>query len=90
MKAVTSNRLLTALFGFALAAIPQTASACAACFGKDDGPMARGMNMGIFTLLVVVGLVLTGIAAVGIFFAVRCARLEKAAAAATSAPPLER
>ncbi len=90
MKAAISNRSLTVLLGLAFVVIPQAASACAACFGKDDGPMARGMNMGIFTLLVVVGLVLTGIAAVGVFFAVRCSRLEKAAAAAAGASPLER
>jgi mannose/fructose/N-acetylgalactosamine-specific phosphotransferase system component IIC len=90
VKAAIPKRFLTALLGLAFVAMPQVASACAACFGKDDGPMARGMNMGIFTLLIVVGLVLTGIAAVGIFFAVRCSRLEKAAAAAASAPPLER
>jgi heme/copper-type cytochrome/quinol oxidase subunit 2 len=90
VKATISNRVQAALLGFAFVAVPQAASACAACFGKDDGPMARGMNMGIFTLLVVVGLVLSGIAAVGIFFAVRCSRLEKATAAAASAPPPER
>ena len=38
--------------------------------------MAHGMNMGIFTLLVVITLVLLGIASVGIFFARRTARLQ--------------
>ena len=30
------------------------AIACTACFGQSDSPMAKGMNMGIFTLLLVI------------------------------------
>lgn len=30
------------------------ASACAACFGRSDSPLAKGMNWGIITLLVFV------------------------------------
>ena len=40
----------------------QSASACATCFGESDAPMAEGMNAGIFTLLIVVGGTLAGIA----------------------------
>jgi len=29
-------------------------SACAACFGRSDSPLAQGMNWGIITLLVFV------------------------------------
>lgn len=42
------------------------ASACAACFGKNDGKLAQGMNAGIFALLGVIGGVLFAIA--GFFF----------------------
>jgi hypothetical protein len=35
--------------------------ACAACYGQSDSPLARGMNWGIFTLLGMIGFVLTGI-----------------------------
>ncbi len=42
------------------------ASACAACFGKNDGKLAQGMNAGIFTLLGIIGGVLFAIA--GFFF----------------------
>lgn len=36
--------------------------ACAACFGQSDSSMAKGMNMGIFTLLLVITCVLASIA----------------------------
>jgi hypothetical protein len=58
-------RLLVAGLGSGAAALPQTASACAACFGKSDSKMAQGMNMGIFSLLIVVVLMQV---AVGSFF----------------------
>ena len=67
----------------AIVFLPEVASACAACYGQSDDPMARGMNMGIFTLLFVVVGVLSGIAGVGIFFAVRSARLARAGISAT-------
>jgi len=66
---------LGALAGAAL--LPQPVLACAACFGQSDGPMARGMNMGILSLLLVVLFVLSGIAAFGIFLARRAARFAQ-------------
>ncbi|MGB0579912.1 MAG: hypothetical protein ACPGVU_09450 [Limisphaerales bacterium] len=51
------TRLLVALV---LLSLSPAAQACAACFGKNDGPLAKGMNAGIFTLLGIVGLVLAG------------------------------
>jgi hypothetical protein len=59
-----------------LAAMPSSALACSACFGRSDDAMARGMNMGIFALLMVILLVLTGIAAFAIFLAMRSARMK--------------
>jgi len=44
---------------------PESASACATCYGASDSPLAQGMNWGILTLLVVVFSVLSGI--VGFF-----------------------
>jgi heme/copper-type cytochrome/quinol oxidase subunit 2 len=67
--------------------LPATASACASCFGQSDSPMAKGMNAGIFALLLVITSVLLGVA---IFFAYllrRAARLS-AAATAQAADPL--
>ncbi len=41
--------------------------ACAACAGASDSDLAKGMNWGIFTLLIVVTCVLGGIAAFFIY-----------------------
>src|SRR5436190_24144212 len=57
-----------------LAVLPTPVWACAACFGKSDDAMARGMNMGIFSLLIVVLFVLSGIGAFAIFLMRRAAR----------------
>ncbi len=57
---------------------PVTASACVACFGPSDDSMAKGMYMGVFTLLAVVTAVLVGIAGVGVFIVRRTARLAQA------------
>ena len=62
----------------ALAAIfmlEQNAAACATCFGESDAPMADGMNAGIFTLLIVVGGTLAGIAGFFIYIIRRGARM---------------
>ncbi len=55
--------------------LEQSANACATCFGESDAPMAEGMNAGIFTLLIVVGGTLTGIAGFFIFIIRRSMRL---------------
>ena len=65
MKRQRVRRILIAGLALGSAALPQTASACAACFGKSDSKMAQGMNMGIFSLLAVVVFMQ---AAVGAFF----------------------
>jgi hypothetical protein len=67
--------LLKTIFALALLGIASRASACAVCGGQSDAPMARGMTLGILFLLVVVGGVLGGITAVGVFFARRAAAL---------------
>src|SRR5436190_1076165 len=54
-----------------LAIWPASVHACAACFGKSDSAMAKGMNMGIFALLGFIGCVLGGIVGVGVYFAMR-------------------
>ena len=62
MKSASPYRRICGLAGLALAALPNTVWACAACYGQSDSPMAQGMNWGIMTLLVVIGCVLAGIA----------------------------
>jgi len=69
-----------------LALHSHSALACAACFGGGsgvDGPLASGLNWGIFTLLAVVVCVLGGIASFAIFLARRAAAI--AAASTTTA-----
>ncbi len=66
------NRFATILLATALGAVfAPVASACPACFGKTDSPLADGMNAGIFSLLFVVVLVLGGVAAFFIHLARR-------------------
>lgn len=55
--------------------------ACAACYGKSDGPLAQGMNWGIFSLLVVVVGVLGSIGGFFIYLARKSAAVSAAAAA---------
>jgi hypothetical protein len=43
--------LLTVL----ILAAPRAASACPVCFGQNDSPLAKAMNMGILFMLLVVG-----------------------------------
>jgi hypothetical protein len=52
--------------------------ACATCFGSSDSKMAEGMNMGIVTLLAVVGVMLTSLAVSFVVMARRSARLATA------------
>jgi hypothetical protein len=51
-----------------------TAHACAVCFGKSDSSMAKGMNMGIFTLLIFIGGVLGALSCFFVFLAVRSSK----------------
>ncbi len=84
------NRLLrTVLSGAGLwwLARPGPLWACAACYGQSDSPMARGMNWGIFSLLVVVVCVLGGIATFFVFLAKKSATLSAGKADAPSPEP---
>lgn len=65
--------LLAAMF-----AAPGSLFACAACYGKADGPMAQAMNWGIFSLLAVIVMVLVGVAAFFVFLVKRAAKLAAA------------
>ena len=54
-----------------VSACPTSVYACAACYGKSDSPMAKGMNWGIFSLLAVVVTVLGSIAGFAFYLAKR-------------------
>jgi len=68
--------------GLGAALLPDAARACAACFGQSDSNLAKGMNMGIFSLLLVVVSVLGGIAS----FFIYLARKSSAVAALSRSP----
>ena len=58
MKIPMNNWISRLFVALVLVALSPAAQACTACFGQNDGPLAKGMNAGIFTLLGVIGLVL--------------------------------
>ena len=64
---------------------PNSAEACAACFGQDSGPMAQGMNWGILSLLAVIVSVLLSVAGFFVFLA-RRASLARVPASGTATP----
>ena len=55
-----------------------TILACATCFGAADSSQTNGMNMAIFTLLGVTGVVLGCFAAAMVYFVRRARRYEVA------------
>jgi len=63
--------------------------ACATCFGASDSKMAQGMNVGILTLLAVVGLVLGGTAMCFVVLGVRAHRAAVDDLNAEEEPPAE-
>jgi hypothetical protein len=68
---------LSALLCFALLeATSGKLYACAACFGKSDSNMAKGMNMGIFALLLVITSVLAGVASFFVYLGRREAQFN--------------
>ena len=73
-----SSILLALVIAF-LASCPDSARACAACYGQSDSPMAAGMNWGIVSLLTMIVLVLGGVAGFFVFL-IRRAALSPAAA----------
>ena len=75
MSRLKSLLVLLATAGV-LQALNAPAFACAACFGQSDSNMARGMNFGIFALLLVITSVLCGIAGFFVYVARRSTQLE--------------
>lgn len=58
-------------------ALPETAAACATCYGAADSPMTQGMNNAILTLIGVVGIVYVGIGKVFLDFRRRARKLSQ-------------
>ena len=66
-------RVCAATLLLTLLLCPQHASACAACYGQTDSPLAKGLIWGVFALIAVVVPLLVGIAAFFIYIAKRSA-----------------
>jgi hypothetical protein len=66
------NRILALIALLALRS--ETAKACAVCFGKSDSAIAKGMNMGMLTLLICITGVLATLATFFVFLAVRSSK----------------
>jgi hypothetical protein len=67
---------ILAALAVATIAVPAPALGCAACFGQSDSPLAHGMNAGIFTLLAVIGVMLTMVASFFVFITRRARQVE--------------
>ena len=80
---------LMALAWLAVLTQPQTALACATCYGVSDSDLARGMNWGILSLLFVVLVVLSGVGSFFIYLARRSAVLNASKPAVDSAASIE-
>ena len=81
MNTRTLIRRITASVALLPLLLPAAAPACAACFGRSDSPMAKGMNMGIFTLLIVILSVLFAISVFFFYIVRRAAKMEASQAA---------
>jgi hypothetical protein len=84
----TMLKLLT-LAWLAFLVVPQSAQACATCYGASDSDLARGMNWGILSLLLVVLMVLGGIGSFFVYVARRTAALETSEPQVDSAPSVD-
>ncbi len=67
---------LPILIGLASLLIAQPALACSVCFGDPNSPMTHGVQAGMLVLLGVVGVVLTGLASLFLFWMRRAAHLK--------------
>ena len=75
MKGTTLSARWLAFGTLMMSGLAPATLGCAACFGKSDSAMARGMNMGIFSLLVVVVCVLASVAGFFVYLARRGAKV---------------
>jgi hypothetical protein len=74
-EAVTRHPLVrTLLLTALLVAAPRLALACPVCFGESDSPMAAATNAGIWLMLGVIGVMLTGFASFFVYLIRRAKR----------------
>ena len=83
-------RLLLSSLVITLAFQPHLVRACAACAGQSDSPMAKGMNLGILSLLAVIGVVLGGVVSFFVYLGMKSATVAAVSAAAQPAESTQR
>src|SRR5215472_15673331 len=88
-RTIFNGGLVVLAFALLACLAPRSAHACAACFGQDSGPLAQGMNWGIFSLLGVIVSVLLGVAGFFVFLA-RRASLRNVSLSGTATSPRPR
>lgn len=84
LRALGKTLLAVLIGSFALT--PSSLLACAACYGRSDSALAKGLNWGIFTLL---GVVLTVLTCILVFFVHVVRKEEKANSHPTPGNPPE-
>ena len=72
------TRLLTLIF----IAAPRLALACPVCFGQNDSPLAKGVNMGVFFMLGIVAVMLGAFAMFFVHLSRRARLFDDSAASA--------
>lgn len=83
-----SARILIFVAMGALLARPESARACAACYGQSDSPLASGVTWGILSLLVVVMGVLASIVTFFVYINKKSAAVAISKTAVTNDIPL--
>jgi hypothetical protein len=73
---MSRSRLAIALGSFVWLLNPASAFACAACFGRSDSSLAKGLNFGIWSLLAVVMFMWVAFGAFIVFLVKRSARIS--------------
>jgi hypothetical protein len=72
------RRLLTTAWAVLFVVIvPRSLWACSVCGGDPAAPMSQGMSMGILTLMVITGMMLSGFVAFFMFLRVRMKALAQ-------------
>ena len=73
----------TPLLTLLLLAAPRLALACPVCFGQNDSPLAKAVNMGIFFMLGIVAVMLSAFAGFFIYLSRRARLVAKQEGAAS-------
>lgn len=75
------------IFTLAILLVPRAVLACPVCFGQNDSPLAKAMNLGVLAMLVVVAGVLGSFASFFVYLS-RRARLADQLPAGDSPPSM--